>query len=176
MAMNYKAIQSSLKTKEGDQLWYPKLVKEGGTIRTPQIAEIIASMTSLTEGDVYNSVKSLIRVMNDKLMNGFSVSLDELGTFTAIARAGGKGVKDPRDVNASQIKSLRIQFTPSYTRTPMEGVTRALLRGVEFRRWTGDPYHPQNLDENGNPKLPGNNNNGGGGDDGGGEDIVDPGA
>ena len=157
MAMNYKAIQSSLKTKEGEQLWYPKLVKEGGMVRTPQIAEIIAEKSSLTEGDVYNVVKSLIRVMNDKLMNGFSISLDEFGTFTAIAKAGGNGVKDPRDVNSSQIKALRIQFTPAYKRTPMEGVTRALLRGVEFRRWKGDPYHPQNLDANGNPTTPGNN-------------------
>ena len=100
-------------------------------------------------------------------MNGFSVSLDELGTFTDIAKTGGRGVKNPEDVNASQIKSMRIQFTPSYKRTPMEGVTRALFRGVEFKRWAGDPYNPINKDATGN--MPGGNNNG---DD----DIVDPGA
>jgi len=167
MPLNYKASQSSLKTKEGDQLWYPTLVKEGGTVRTPKIAEIIAEKSSLTEGDVYNVVKSLIRVMNDKLMNGFSVCLDELGTFTAIARAGGQGVKNPEDVSASQIKSLRIQFTPSYKRTPMEGVTRAMFHGVEFKRWGGDPYHPKN-------KAGGDNNTGGNGGNGGGGVIVDP--
>lgn len=165
MALNFKAKQSTLKTKDGDQLWYPTLVKEGGTVRILKIAEQIAEKTSLTEGDVYNVVKSLIRVMNDKLMNGFSVCLDELGTFTAIAKAGGKGVKNPEDVNASQIKSLRIRFTPAYKRTPMEGVTRALLHGVEFKRWGGDPYHPKS---NG---AGGDNAGGNGGDDGG---AIDP--
>lgn len=143
MAMNYRAIQSLFKTKEGKQLWYPTLVK-GGTVDSEHIAERIAEKSSLTRGDVYNVLDALVGEMNDKLMNGLSVRLNGFGTFTAIAKAGGNGVESPEDVNASQIKSLRIQFTPTGKRTPMNGVTRAMFRGVVFQRWSGDPYNPQN--------------------------------
>lgn len=163
MAMNYKAFQSVLENQDGEKLWYPVLVKDGGVITLEQIAKRVAEKSSLTEGDVYNSVRCLIGEMNDKLMNGHSVRLDGLGSFTTIAKAGGNGVKTPQEVNASQIKTLRIQFTPTYKRTPMQGITRALFDGVEFQRWIGDPYHPQY-------KAPGGNTPGGG--SGGGQ--IDP--
>ncbi len=162
MPLNYKAFQSNIETKEGKRLWFPVLVKDGGTITLPMIAKRIASKSSLTPGDVYNVVYSLIDELNDKLLNGHSVCLNEFGTFTVIAKAGGNGVETPQAVNASQIKSLRVQFTPSYKRTPFQGVTRAMFDGVEFQRWKGDPYHPDN-DKTGGNSTGGNNND----DDGG---------
>lgn len=143
MAMNYRAIQSLFKTKEGKQLWYPTLVK-GGTVDSEYIAGRIAEKSSLTRGDVYNVVDALVGEMNNNLMNGLSVRLNGLGTFTAIAKAGGNGVENPEDVNSSQIKSLRIQFTPTGKRTPMNGITRAMFKDVVFQRWSGDPYNPLN--------------------------------
>lgn len=157
MSLNYKAFQSRLKTKEDLYLWYPILVKEG-TVYLRQIAKRIAEKSSVTPGDVYNVIDCLISEMNDKLMNGYSVNLDGLGSFTAVAKAGGQGVETPEEVNSTQIKSLRIQFTPTATRTPMQGLTRAMFEGVEFKRWKGDPYHPDNI-------AKGNGNNGGNGED-----------
>lgn len=157
MPLDYKAFQSVLATKEGERLWYPTLVKHG-TVTTNYLARRIAEKSSLTPGDIYNVVDGLISEMNDKLMNGLSVNLEGLGTFTAIIKAGGKGVKTPEEVNASQIKTMNIRFTPSYKRTPMQGTTRALYSGVEFKRWSGDPYNPKNKPE-------GNKDNTGNGDD-----------
>lgn len=142
MALNYRARQSVLENEEGEKLWYPTLVKEGGLITLEMIAEKIVEKSSLTRGDVYNAVDCLIGELNDKLMNGHSVRLDGFGTFTASIKASGNGVKDPKDVNSSQIKTMGIRFIPSAKRTPMQGMTRALFAGVEFRRWSGDPYAP----------------------------------
>ena len=106
MALNFRAYQSSLKTQEGKRLWYPILVKDAGVVTLPQIAKRIAEKSSLTIGDVYNVVNCLIGEMNDKLLNGHSVRLDELGSFTVIAKPGGKGVETPQEVNPAQLKRL----------------------------------------------------------------------
>lgn len=166
MALNFRAHQSSLETKDGKKLWYPILVKDSGMITIEQLGKKISEKSTLTIGDVYNVIHSLISEFNSGLMNGHSVNLEGFGSFTVIARASGKGVEDPADVNASQIKSLRVQFTPSFKRTPMQGVTRAMFEGVTFQRWSGDPYNPQY-------KFAGENGtNPSGGDDDG--DVVDP--
>lgn len=144
MPLKYKAFQSTIETKEGKKLWYPILVKDNGTITLPKIAKRIANKSSLTPGDVYNVVNALIEEFNDKLLDGYSICLDEFGTFTIIINANGNGVETPEEVNSSQIKTMRVKFTPSYKRTPFQGVTRALFEGAEFIRWKGDPYHPDN--------------------------------
>ena len=169
MSLNFKARKSAVKNKQGKQLWFPVLVKEGGMVTSHQIARKIAEKSSLTPGDVYNVIDGLIGELNDKLMNGHSVKLDGLGSFTVIAKASGNGVETPEEVNSSQIKTLRIQFTPSYKRTPMQGITRAMYEGVEFRRWSGDPYNPKNQQSGNNNGE--DNNPGGSGNEGG---NIDP--
>ena len=64
--------------------------------------------------------------------NSRTVRLEGLGTFTMIAKAGGKGVELESKVSSSQITSLRCQFTPEYTRAANGSATRALTTGVEF--------------------------------------------
>ena len=57
--------------------------------------------------------------MREQLLNSRTVRLEGLGTFTMIAKAGGKGVVLESKVSSSQIVSLRCQFTPEYTVLPM---------------------------------------------------------
>ena len=166
MSLNFKAQRSSLATKDGKNLWYPALVKDGGLITSTKIARRIAEKSSLTPGDVYNVIDSLVGELNDKLMNGHSVQLDGFGTFTAIIKANGNGVETPQEVNVSQINSMWIKFTPTGKKTPMQGMTRAMFEGVEFQRWKGDPYNPQYK----GPQDDSGSGDGGGDDD----DFVDP--
>lgn len=132
MPLIYKAIQSTLPTKEGEKLFYPVLVKMGKTVDTQKIGELIAQKASLTPGDVHNVVRNLMEVMREQLLNSRSVRLDGLGTFTMISRAGGKGVAAKKEVNPDQIRGLRCQFTPEYTHPAGSTVTRALTQGVEY--------------------------------------------
>lgn len=132
MPLIYKAIQSTLPTKQGEKLFYPVLVKMGKVVDTQKIGQLIAQKASLTPGDVHNVVRNLMEVMREQLLNSRSVRLDGLGTFTLISRAGGKGVATKADVNPEQIKGLRCQFTPEYKRPAGTTTTRALTEGVEY--------------------------------------------
>lgn len=132
MPLIYKPIQSSLPVKDGKKLFYPRLVKMGKVVDTQRIGELIAQKASLTPGDVHNVVRNLMEVMREQLLNSRTVRLDGLGTFTMIARAGGKGVEVKEKVSASQIKGLRCQFTPESKRPEGSPTTRALTQGVEY--------------------------------------------
>lgn len=133
MPLIYKPFQSELPTKDGERLFYPRLVKIRRAVDTDELAEMIAEKSSLTPGDVHSVVRNLMSVMRSKLLNGRSVRLNGLGTFTIIARAGGQGVKTAEEVSSAQIKGLRCRFTPEYKRSSGSNkTTRSLLDGVEY--------------------------------------------
>ena len=132
MPLLYYARQSQLKTKEGAKQWHLALKKVGRAVNLQQLGEMVAEKCSATPGDVHNVVRNLMSVMREQLLNSRTVRLEGLGTFTMIAKAGGKGVELESKVSSSQITSLRCQFTPEYTRAANGSATRALTTGVEF--------------------------------------------
>lgn len=132
MPLIYKPFKSQLATKKGEKLYYPRLIKMGKIINTQKIGEMIAEKASLTPGDVHSVIRNLMSTMREQLLNSRSVRLDGLGTFTMIARAGGKGVKTEKEVNSCQITGLRCRFTPEYTHPTSGATTRALTEGVEY--------------------------------------------
>lgn len=137
MALVYKTFQSELPTKDGEKLYYPRLIKIGGIVDTQKVGELIAEKASLTPGDCHSVIRNLMSVMREQLLNGRTVRLDGLGTFTLIARAAGKGVKTAEEVNSSQITGLRCLFTPEYRRPAgSTNTTRALFDGVEYVKFS----------------------------------------
>ena len=164
MPLIYKPYQATLANKEGQKLYYPRLVKFGKMVNTQKMAELIAEKASLTAGDVHNVIRNLMSVMRLQLLNSRSVRLDGLGTFTVIARTRGKGVDAEKDVSPNQVTSLHFMFTPEYTRPAALGTTRALWQGVEFEKWTGKDVSSDD------GKDPDDGNGGGSGGDGGIED------
>ncbi|KAA6338383.1 hypothetical protein EZS27_013608 [termite gut metagenome] len=134
MTLLYKAFQSNLKSKDGEQKWFPRLAKVGKTIDTQDLAEMIARESSLTIGDVHNAIRNLIEVMKQELLNSHSVRLDSLGTFTVISHSRGKGVSSFDLVNHTQIAQLLVRFTPVSTYNHIDGTTRSIFTGVEFER------------------------------------------
>ena len=93
MPLIYKPYQATLANKEGQKLFYPRLVKIGRTVNTQKMAELIAEKASLTAGDVHNVIRNLMSVMREQLLNSRTVRLEGLGTFTMVAKACGKGVE-----------------------------------------------------------------------------------
>ncbi|NDV83355.1 HU family DNA-binding protein [Bacteroides sp. 51] len=159
MPLLYKALQSSLPSKDGKKKWHPRLVKFRKVVDTQKVGEMIADKSSLTAGDVHNVIRNLVAVMSDLLLNSRTVKLDGLGTFTVIAKANGNGVDASEEVNPNQINHLRIKFTPSATRNS-GGTTRAMFNGVEYERWEG---------RSANMVADGDDGSGDGGD------VIDPG-
>lgn len=160
MPLFYRARQSQVKTKEGKKLWHLSLVKVGKVVNLQELAEKISEMSSLTPGDVHNTVRNLMTVMRSELQNSRTVRLDGLGTFTMIARTRGKGVETEEDVNPNQVSSLIVHFRDEYTRPAALGTTRAILQGVQFEKASKIG------------SATGGEDSGSG--DGGGGDIIDP--
>ncbi|MCD7899880.1 MAG: HU family DNA-binding protein [Bacteroides sp.] len=172
MPLLYKAYRSSLKNKEGKHLHYPRLVKTGKIVTTQKLGELIADKSAVTPGDVHNVVRNLTSVMREQLLNGRSVRLDGLGTFTLVIHANGKGVENAEDVSSNQITRLECRFTPEYTRSAGNQTTRALLEGVEYVKLT-ELTGKSNAASNDDEGDPDPDDNGNGGNDGG---FIDPAA
>lgn len=133
MAVLYKARQAMMANKEGKKLWHPTVVTTG-TVDLEKLSSEIADLSSLSEGDVYNVCKNLVKVMARHLQSSEVVQVDGLGNFRLSMRSVGKGFLTSDEVNA-QYCALRVKFLPSSTRNN-DGTlaTRAMTAGTTFKR------------------------------------------
>lgn len=136
MALIYKTIQSVLPTEEGQRLFHPRAVYTGN-VDTDQLAREVAAYSSLTTGDVKNTIDNLVTVMTTHLQASEVVVLDGLGSFRLAMRSRGKGAATADEVTPTQA-ALRVHFTPSSKRNQDGTVaTRSLLTGVRCVPWKG---------------------------------------
>ena len=157
MAVLYKTAQSILANKDGKKLFYPRVVLKGN-VSTDQIAQEIAEYSSLSTGDVKNSIDNLVTVMTRHLQSSEVVTLDGLGTFRLAMKSRGKGAKTKEEVSAAQA-SLQVHFSPASTRNSDRTVaTRSLVTGVKCVL-----YKPETTDSG----------NSGGGNSGGGDGGIE---
>ena len=129
MPVLYKTIQSTKENKEGVKLFHPRAVHVA-TISSVQLAKEIAEYSSLTTGDVKNTIDNLVTVMTKHLHASESVTLDGLGTFSLVMRSRGRGAATAGEVSPSQAR-LHIRFIPDFTKKQDGTVdNRALITGV----------------------------------------------
>ena len=134
MAVLFQPYQASIANKQGKKLFYPRVVRVS-TINTAQIAKEVAEYSSLSTGDVKNTIDNLITVMGQHLQASQSVNLDGLGSFRMVMKAGGNGVATADEVSASQA-TLTVRFMPSSTRNANGTVaTRSMVTGVKCVRF-----------------------------------------
>lgn len=130
-----------------------------GFCKHRKIAREIAEYSSLSTGDVKNSIDNLVTVLTRHLQSSEVVTLDGFGTFRVVMKSRGKGVKNKEEVSASQA-SLQIHFTPASTRNSDRTVaTRSLVTGVKCVLY--------------NPEPTGSGNGSGGGNSDGGDGGLD---
>lgn len=133
MPVLYGPFQSVLKDKNGKQLFYPRVLRTGN-VGTSQIAKEIAGYSSLSTGDVKNTLDNLVTVVTRHLQSSESVTLDGFGTFRLVMKSNGNGVETADEVSAAQA-SLVVRFLPSSTRH-LDGTlaTRSLVTGARCIR------------------------------------------
>ena len=83
-------------------MFHPRVIYTAN-ISTSQIAKEIAAYSSLSPGDVKNTLDNLVTVMGQHLQASESVSLDGFGTFRMVMKSNGKGVETSEEVSASQL-------------------------------------------------------------------------
>ncbi|MBO4984255.1 MAG: HU family DNA-binding protein [Bacteroides sp.] len=134
MAVIYKSIQSKMKTESGKQLYHPRVVYTGN-VKTDQIAREVAAYSSLSSGDVKNTIDNLVTVVTQHLQASESVTLEGLGTFRLAFRSRGEGFENEADVNSSRA-TLGVRFTPASTRNQDSTVaTRSFVTGTKCVRF-----------------------------------------
>ena len=167
MPVLYKPFQSTLEDKKsGKKLFYPRVVRSGN-VDSAQLSKEIAAYSSLSPGDVKNTLDNLVTVMGQHLQSSESVSVDGLGTFRMVMVARGKGVETSDEVSAAQA-TLTVRFQPATTRNlDRTTATRSMVTGAKCVRFdrTDTP-----ASGSGNTNKPG----GGDGGEGGGEEAPDP--
>lgn len=154
--VNYSlALMSS---KPGDDT-APKLLyakaQASGEVTMDEMAEEISYSTSLTDGDVLNAIRALIKQANKNLADGKIVRLENFGSFQLQLQS--EGAETEKKFTPANITGARIQFRPG---RPMKAATRAGDGGLVFHR----------VAKKGDAPLPddgGNTGDGGGGSDSG---------
>lgn len=137
MPVLYKPFQSNLEDKKsGKKLFYPHVVRTGN-INSAQLSKEIAAYSSLSPGDVKNTLDNLVTVMAQHLQSSESVSVDGLGTFRMVMSARGRGVETADEVSAGPgIKRNFLISEPNNT-TNTAPMLLHLFGGKPLPEWTG---------------------------------------
>lgn len=145
-----------MSTKPGDdkapKLFYAK-AQAAGEVTMDEMAEDIAYSTSLTDGDVLNAIRALIKQVNKNLAAGKIVRLETFGSFQVQLQS--EGAETEKKFTSANITGASIQFRPG---KPIKAATRAGDGGLTFHR----------VAKKGDAPLPddGEGGNGSGGDGG----------
>lgn len=100
MAILYGPFQSPLEDKSGKKLFYPRVLRTGN-VSTSQISKEIAAYSSLSSGDVKNTLDNLVTVVRQHLHASESVMPDGFGALRIVMKSGGDdcgAALDPGDL------------------------------------------------------------------------------
>ena len=123
---------------EKKTLWFAvqkKLQKKGGHTEK-HLAHILASRTSFKQGEVQGMLIELVKVIEETLRDGKSVTIDGLGTFqTALT---SDGFENPEKITPKEVRLSRIYFKAD--RKMVEFVEKA-----KFIRVPLSTYFPKSM-------------------------------
>ena len=95
--------------KDAVEKFYAKM-QASGVVDLDDMAEEISYATTLTDGDVLNVLRALIKQMKKNLMAGKIVRLEKFGTFQF--QICSNGADSEKTFTPSNITKVNIQFRP----------------------------------------------------------------
>lgn len=161
--VNYSlALMSSMPGDDNaPKLFYAK-AQAAGEVTMDEMAEEISYATSLTDGDVLNAIRALIKQVNKNLAAGKIVRLENFGSFQI--QLCSTGADTEKKFTSANITEATVQFRPG---KPIKAATRAGDGGLTFKRVVKKGEAPLPDDEN-----TGGGNTGGGSDGDQGENPL----
>lgn len=109
--MKYKLIQkANPRELRSQRKWYVRPVK-AGTVDNRQISNDIVAKSTLTKVAVMYVIENMANEIPRYLMEGYSVSLSDLGTLRL--SLSSEGADTPEKCSPESIKNVRVIFTPS---------------------------------------------------------------
>lgn len=130
MSVNYSLALLSTEpgNKTAPKKYYAK-AQASGEVTMDEIAEDIAYATSLTDGDVLNAVRALIKQVNKHLAAGKIVRLENFGSFQLQLHSEGADTEE--EFTEANITDATVQFRPGRV---IRAATRADAGGLVFKR------------------------------------------
>ncbi|MGB5242694.1 MAG: HU family DNA-binding protein [Lutimonas sp.] len=113
MAVKLKMVTKRNPRNVSAPVKYHGVVVSRGKVNHRDLAELISSQSSMTEGDVLGVLKALELNMIDILESGRSVELGELGTFSI--GASTTGIESKEKFSIRQVNKRRVLFRPGYS-------------------------------------------------------------
>ena len=127
MPINYSVFAMKNPQKREEAPKYYGKVQASGTADFEVLADEIAYATTLTDGDVANVLRALVKQMKKHLADGKIVKLDGFGSFQF--QLSGKGADTEKEYSTSLIKKMNIQFRPGRLIREVQN-----LNGLSFRK------------------------------------------
>ena len=110
MAINYSiAKMKNPNDKGAPEKFYAK-AQASGTVDINELAEEISYSTTLTDGDVLNVIRALVKQINKHIAKGEIVKLENLGSFQA--QISSDGAETEEEFSTSNIRKVSLQFRP----------------------------------------------------------------
>ena len=111
MAINYSVAKmlNPQDRESGEYKYYAK-AQASGSVGINELSEEIAYATTLTDGDVLNVIRALVKRINLHIAAGQIVKLENLGSFQAQLRSTGTATE--ATFSPSMIKKVTLQFRP----------------------------------------------------------------
>ena len=89
MAINYSIAQMKNPNDKGAPAKYYAKAQASGSVDINELAEEISYSTTLTDGDVLNVIRALVKQINKHISKGEIVKLENLGSFQAQISSDG---------------------------------------------------------------------------------------
>lgn len=128
MPINYSVNPRRNPSEKGTPPKFYAKVQTRGTVNFDSLAEDIAYATTLTDGDVLNVLRALIKQVKKHLADGKIVSLDALGSFQF--QISGKGALTEEEYNTNLIRKVRIQYRPGRLVREVQNLTNLQFKKV----------------------------------------------
>ncbi len=109
--LNYTKVERKISVGSNPGMKHLAVISRNGIMTQEQLIERIAGASALAENDVLSALRALQVVITDATMNGITVQLDQLGTFTPYLSAMAKETAE--EVDASTIRRLVVRFNPN---------------------------------------------------------------
>ena len=109
--MKYKLVEKiNPRDPEAPKKWYAIPV-HAGKFTIKDVAKEIAGRSSLTRGDIENTLSNFTEELPILLKLGLSIQLGNLGTLRLTLSSAG--ADSPGEFTVAMIKGVRVVFTPS---------------------------------------------------------------
>ena len=132
MPINYSVFAMKNPQKREEAPKYYGKVQARGTADFDVLADEIAYATTLTDGDVANVLRALVKQMKKHLADGKIVKLDGFGSFQF--QLSGKGAATEKEYTTSLIKKMNIQFRPGRLIREVQNLTTLTFKKVTTKK------------------------------------------